>query len=277
MSEKGLQPEKVKPNPAIASRGNLCLTTMSSVLTEFERGRIVGARQAGASIAATSKLIGVSPATVCRIMADYEDGKTSPGKSTGRKKKLDSRQQRSLKRIVKSDRRISAVKATAALNDTMDTPISTRTVRRELHNMNLHGRAAISKPLIREQNAIARKRWCKEHEGWTADQWKKVVWSDESSFTLFPTTGRVYVWRSPEEAYNTDCLLPTVKHGGGSVMVWGAISWHAFGPILSLKGKVKAEHYEGILNDQVIEHMMTLSETNDLKTLNFKPIIRCYP
>lgn len=233
---------------------------MSSVLSEFQRGRIVGAREAGASITETSNLVGVSPATVCRIMSQYKEGKTSPRKSAGRRRKLDSRQQRSLRRIVKSDRRISAAKATAALNDKIGDSASIWTIRRELHKMNLRGCTAIAKPLIKPHNAIIRKRWCKVHENWTADQWRQVVRSDESSFTLFPTTGRVYVWRSPEEAYKKECLLPTVKHGGGSVMVWGAISWHALGPIMSLMGKVKAPDYNLILEDKVFDHMMPSSE-----------------
>jgi hypothetical protein len=40
----------------------------------------------------------------------------------------------------------------------------------------------------------------------------RVIWSDEP-FTLFTTTGRVYVWRTPKEAYNPECLVPTMKHG----------------------------------------------------------------
>jgi len=56
------------------------------------------------------------------------------------------------------------------------------------------------------------------------------MWSDESSFTLFPTSGRIYVWRTPKAAYNPECLVPTVKHGGESVMIWAAISWYSAGP-----------------------------------------------
>jgi hypothetical protein len=40
-----------------------------------------------------------------------------------------------------------------------------------------------------------------------------VKWSDESPFPLFPASGRVYVWRTPKEAYNRECLVPAVKHG----------------------------------------------------------------
>lgn len=224
---------------------------MSSVLTDFERGRIVGAREAGLSIDGTCKLVGASKTTVCRIMAEYLQGKTTSGKSPGRQPKLDSRQQRSLKRIVKADRRITAMKATACFNDSSDEQVSTRTVRRALHKMGMHGRAAVAKPLIKPANAAKRKRWSKAHKDWRIAQWKNVVYSDESTYTLFPTTGRVYVWRTPEETYDLDCLKPTVKHGGGSVMVWGAISWHGVGPIIAVKGTMKAEHYLSVLDNQV--------------------------
>ncbi len=30
--------------------------------------------------------------------------------------------------------------------------------------------------------------------------------------------------RQPGEEYKDKCVLPTVKHGGGSVMVWGCMS-----------------------------------------------------
>jgi hypothetical protein len=53
-----------------------------------------------------------------------------------------------------------------------------------------------------------------------------MIWSNEPSFTLFPASARVYVWRTSKEAYNSECLVPTVKHGGGSMIVWTAISWY---------------------------------------------------
>jgi hypothetical protein len=38
-----------------------------------------------------------------------------------------------------------------------------------------------------------------------------IIWSDESSFMLFPASGRVYIWRTPKDAYNPEYLLPTVN------------------------------------------------------------------
>jgi hypothetical protein len=104
----------------------------------------------------------------------------------------------------------------AELNIHRANPVSTKTLRRELHKSYIHGRAAVAKHLIIENNAKRRKIWCDDHKTWTSDIWKNVIWS--------PTSGRDYVWRTPKEGYNPECLVPTVKYGTGSVMIWAAIS-----------------------------------------------------
>jgi hypothetical protein len=114
--------------------------------------------------------------------------------------------------------------------------VSSKTVRCELHKSNIHGRAAIAKPLIIESNSQMRE-WCLDHKTWISKNWKCVIWSDGSSFTLFPTSGTDYDWRTPKEAYNPECLLSTLKHWGGYVMVWAAISY-AVGPIITLHGQI---------------------------------------
>ncbi|GFS97539.1 transposable element Tcb1 transposase [Trichonephila clavipes] len=102
-----------------------------------------------------------------------------------------------------------------------------------------------------------RKLTDRTHRQWTPQQWQQVIWSVELTFTLFQTTGRVYVWRTPKEAFALECIVPTVKHGGGSLMVWGAISWRGLGPLVTLHGKVKAAHYVNILGDQVHPFVQT--------------------
>ena len=96
-----------------------------------------------------------------------------------------------------------------------------------------------------EKNGVITKTW-------TSDYCKYLTRSDESSFTLFPTSVRVFVWRTPKEAYNPECLLPTVKHGGGSVTIWAAISWYSPGPLSALNGRITARDY---LNTSVETHL----------------------
>jgi hypothetical protein len=58
---------------------------------------------------------------------------------------------------VSKDHRNGAAKLTAELSNHLEDPVSTKRVRRELHNSNIRGTAAITNNLITENNAKRRK------------------------------------------------------------------------------------------------------------------------
>ena len=105
----------------------------------------------------------------------------------------------------------------------------------------MNRRVARKKPLITEINARARLNYALSKRHWTAGQWLKVMWSDESPFSLFPKCGKVYVRRRPGEEFQRQCLKPAVKHGGGSIMVWGCVSGVGMDKLKRLEGKVDAD------------------------------------
>ena len=41
-----------------------------------------------------------------------------------------------------------------------------------------------------------------------------ILWSDETKIELFGLNAKHHVWRKP-------VTIPKVKHGGGSIMLWG--------------------------------------------------------
>jgi hypothetical protein len=41
----------------------------------------------------------------------------------------------------------------------------------------------------------------------------KILWSDETKIELFGLNAKRHVWRKPG-------TIPTVKHGGDSIMLW---------------------------------------------------------
>jgi hypothetical protein len=63
---------------------------------------------------------------------------------------------------------------------------------------------------------------------------------------LLPTSGWVCVWRTPKEVYNPECLVSTVKHRGGSVMILIAISWYSAGPVITLHSRFTVSDYVDI-------------------------------
>jgi len=83
---------------------------------------------------------------------------SSAERNSGRKTKLNERNRRTLKRIMSKNHRTAAARVTAKLNIHLEDPVSSQTVRRELHKSNIHGRAAIVKPLITENKSKKRKR-----------------------------------------------------------------------------------------------------------------------
>ena len=127
-------------------------------LTDFQRGMIVGARLVGASAATVANIVGVSKGTVSNVTRAYTiHGKTTSAKhNSGRKTILSDRDRRALKRIVAAKKKTTAMKITSELNSGLQNPVSSKTVRRELHKMNIHGRAAIAKPLVTAVNAKRR-------------------------------------------------------------------------------------------------------------------------
>ncbi|MBJ5464065.1 helix-turn-helix domain-containing protein [Salmonella enterica subsp. enterica serovar Derby] len=126
----------------------------TSYLSEFQRGQIVGARLVAASVTTVAQVLGVSRGTVSKVMTAYNvHGTTSSARhNCGRKIKLTARDRGTLKRIVTSRKKRTATKATAEFHAHSQNPVSTHTVRRELHKQHIHGRAAIAKPLVSQMN-----------------------------------------------------------------------------------------------------------------------------
>ena len=54
--------------------------------------------------------------------------------------------------------------------------------------------------------------------------WKSVLWSDESKFEIFGSTRHVFVRHRVGERMISACVVLTMKHGGGGVMVWGCFA-----------------------------------------------------
>ncbi len=81
--------------------------------------------------------------------------------------------------------------------------------------------------------------------------WNHVLWSDETKINLFGADGVKRVWRQPGEEYKDKCVLPTVKHGGGSVMVWGCMSAAGTVELQLIEGTMNANMYCDILKQSI--------------------------
>ncbi len=102
--------------------------------------------------------------------------------------------------------------------------VSAQTIRHTLQQVSLHGRYPRRKPLLKLAHKKACKQFAEDNLVKSMNYWNHVLWSDESKVNLFDSDGIQHVWRCPGEEYQEICALPTVKHGGGSIMVWGWVT-----------------------------------------------------
>ena len=160
------------------------------------------------------------------------------------------------------NQRTTAAKVTAELSIYLKGPVSTKTVRRELRKSNIHVIAEIAKLLLTESKAKMRKIWCGDHKTRTSDDWKHVIWSVGSSFSLFQTSGPVYICRNPKLACTPECLVSTLKYGGGSVKIWATTSWYFGGHIITMNGRITDRKYVDILGNQVHHKVQALFPNN---------------
>jgi transposase len=102
--------------------------------------------------------------------------------------------------------------------------ISATTVRRRLHLKGLYARKPVICVPLTQRHKEARLRWAREHVTWTREQWRTVLFTDESRFCLQSDSGRVLIWRKQGTRFHPSNILERDTYRGG-VMVWEESLW----------------------------------------------------
>ena len=79
------------------------------------------------------------------------------------------------------------------------------------------------KPLLSVKNRKDRLAFCHKFKQWTAEDWSKVLFSDETTVRLFSNVGAQMVRRPKGARYNPRYCQPIVKLSL-SVIMWGSMS-----------------------------------------------------
>lgn len=126
--------------------------------------------------------------------------------------------------------------------------ISYSTCLKLLKSMGFEAKKKQKKPLLSSKHMKQRLNWAKSHEHWTKDDWRRMVFSDETKINIWGSDGIKYYWKRPDDKLQFHHLDLTLKHGGGSLMMWGCITYNGPGYACQIyDGTMKKEDYIHIL------------------------------
>jgi transposase len=130
--------------------------------------------------------------------------------------------------------------------------ISASTVWRVLRKAGYKKTKPTRKPGLTKKMRNERLAWCREHEDWTLEDWKNVIWTDETAVVILHRRGGYRVWRKVDEAVIKSCIRERWK-GYSEFMFWGCFTYEKKGPCHCWTPETKQE------KEQAVKHIDKLN------------------
>ena len=103
-----------------------------------------------------------------------------------------------------------------------------------------------------------RLAFAQKYQNWTVEDWKRVIWSDETKINRYGSDEKQWVWKQAGQGLIDREVQGTVKFGGGNIMVWGCMGWEGVGRLAEVEGRMDATQYVDILENNLLPSMEEL-------------------
>jgi transposase len=207
----------------------------------------------GLSIRNISAVCGATKSVIARLRKNL-DG--LPGtKRLGRPRSLSEKDERFLVRAVTSGTTDTATDAARLLNESRGKKVSPHTVRRAFARAGLRSLVKKKRPRLLPHHRAARLRFALKYRDYTHDDWARVVWSDETKINRLCSDGRQWVWSRQDSPLTDRHVTPTVKFGGGSIMMWGCMTASGVGGYCKIDGRMDSALYCEIMEGELMDSL----------------------
>lgn len=232
-------------------------------LNDFQRGQIYSLRfHAHWNIQAIADVLFINKSTVkkyCQRVLEKEAAGTKlqtdrKGKC-GRDECTTQRENRRLTNFIRNDRFATAVGIKKAIGDVIT--CSARTISRRLNSSGFKARSTAVKTLLDDDHKLRRLEWSVRHLDWTIQQWRRVLFCDESQFVLTANHAR-YVRRRINERYLDVCVAGRANRGVGGIMVWAVFGFSGYGNLVLIHGRLDAAGYVQLLEANLLPNLNRL-------------------
>ena len=227
-------------------------------LSKDIRDKIVDLHKAGMGYKKISKQLGEKLTTVGAIIRKWKKHKVTANlPRSGAPRKISPR---GISMMMRKVRDQPSTTQEELVNDlkAVGTTVMKRTISNTLHREGLKSCCARKVPLLKKAHVQARLKFAKEHLDDPEEAWEKVMWSDETKIELFGINSTRRVWRKRNAEYNPKNTIPTVKHGGGNLMLWGCFSAKGTGRLHRIEGRMNGAMYREILGDNLLPSVRAL-------------------
>ena len=187
------------------------------------RSQVLILREEGYSIREIAQRVACSSAAVGKVIQRFRNsGSYEIQRRSGRPRKSTESDDALLKRVVLKNPAVTSTDLRK--NNPFLQKLSERTIRHRLQKeLKMHTRKIGKRPLLTNAMRLKRLNWCKSHQHWSVEQWKKVMFSDESTFLQFLCYKSFIRRAAGTSRVEPRYCQPTVRYPP-SVMVWACFS-----------------------------------------------------
>ncbi|GBN36404.1 hypothetical protein AVEN_189186-1 [Araneus ventricosus] len=169
--------------------------------------------------------LNVHRSAIHRLRNHYRrDQNASRRRGSGRRRITTTADDRYLLQCARRRRTLTARQLTSQLSAVAGRPVYRQTVSRRLHEGGLFARRSVVCVPLSPARVRARSHWAREHRSWTPEQWRHVLFTDESRFYIQNDSRRAMIWREPGTRYRASNIVERDHYRGGGLLVWAGIA-----------------------------------------------------
>ncbi|GFX97479.1 ubiquitin carboxyl-terminal hydrolase 20 [Trichonephila clavipes] len=125
--------------------------------------------------------------------------------------------------IARRNRRQTAGEIARHTTQATGRPISRFTVARRLYGGGLFARRPVRCVPLTPAHRRRHSLWCREHRNWRDNEWGRVLFTDESKFSLSSDSHCILIWRERGSRNHPSNIIEKDRYGGRCVLIWGGI------------------------------------------------------
>jgi transposase len=206
------------------------------------RNIAIGRLQAGESQNEVARTLNVNQSTVSRLWNRFQQtGSTNDRQRSGRPRITTPGQDRYIRVFHLRNRTVAASTTVVGIPGVQR--ISSQTFRNRLRQHGIRPRRPYFGAALTPLHRRERVRWCNRLRGWTFRNWRRIWFSDDSSFLLQKRDGIIRVYRRRNERFSSSCVQEVDSFGRGGVMMWATISNDRKTDLVHVSGNVTTLRY----------------------------------